>query len=222
MPSGLRLRHQHRLLAPQVREHGLQVRDLGQVVVDDVGLGRVQRGVVLVIVLGRIERRCRSRSWSRSACRRRARRRAARCRPWRSSSASSLCGKISERYCVPAVRPLAVELGRVVRDREVDLQDLAVGDDARIERHLHRLGVAGGAAADRVVVRVLLERRRHSPTPRWSRPWCAGTPPARPRSSRRRAPRFQDRRRPRQGCRAWADRCGWRPRNAPRPATARR
>ena len=37
----LRLHHQHRLVAVEVREQRLQVLDLRQVVVDDVGVGRV-------------------------------------------------------------------------------------------------------------------------------------------------------------------------------------
>ena len=58
-----RLRHQHRVVAVDRREQPLQVRDLRQVVVDDVGLGRVQRQVVLVIVLGRVEGPAAARSW---------------------------------------------------------------------------------------------------------------------------------------------------------------
>src|SRR5690606_26174153 len=53
----------------------------------------------------------------------------------------------------PDVVALAVRSGRVV-DREEDLEEFAVADAGRIEAHLHHLGVAGGAAADRLVARV--------------------------------------------------------------------
>ncbi len=75
-------------------------------------------------------------------------------------SAISRCfasaGKIVERYCGPRSGPLPVQLRRVVRDREIDLQQLAVSDLRRVVGDLHRLGVARRAAADRLVVRRLL------------------------------------------------------------------
>ncbi len=46
---------QLRLVAPDIREHLVEVRDLGEVVLADVGLVRVEEGVVLVIVLRRVE-----------------------------------------------------------------------------------------------------------------------------------------------------------------------
>ena len=54
------------------------------------------------------------------------------------------------------VGALVVQLGRVVRHREIDLQDFSVGDLLRVERDLHRLGVAGARRAHGVVVGVLL------------------------------------------------------------------
>ena len=54
-----------------------------------------------------------------------------------------------------AVRALTVELRRVVRDREIDLQDLAVGHLMRVEGHLHAFGVAGAARAHGFIVGVL-------------------------------------------------------------------
>ena len=54
------------------------------------------------------------------------------------------------------VGALAVELRRVVRDREIDLQDLAVGNLLRVEGHLNGFGVAGAARADGLVIGVLL------------------------------------------------------------------
>src|SRR5262249_60947808 len=54
------------------------------------------------------------------------------------------------------VGPLAVELRRIVRDGEVDLQDLAVGDFAPVERHAHAFGVGRAARADDVVRGIFL------------------------------------------------------------------
>ncbi len=53
------------------------------------------------------------------------------------------------------VGSLVVQLGRVMRHREINLQDGAVGNLLRIERHLHRLGVAGAAGADHLIMRRL-------------------------------------------------------------------
>ena len=49
------------------------------------------------------------------------------------------------------VRPLAIQLGRVVGHREVDLQQLGIGHLARVVHHLDRLGMAGAARADGLV-----------------------------------------------------------------------
>ena len=46
---------------------------------------------------------------------------------------------------------LPVELRRIVRHREEDLQQLAVGDLGRVVDNLHALGVPGVAAHRRVV-----------------------------------------------------------------------
>src|SRR5437870_3648848 len=51
------------------------------------------------------------------------------------------------------VMALAVERGGVV-DGEEDFEEVPVGDDAGIERDLHRLGVARAARADRLVGRI--------------------------------------------------------------------
>src|SRR5205823_13550135 len=48
--------------------------------------------------------------------------------------------------------PLAVELGRIVRDRKINPQDVSVRDLLGIENYLHRLGVAGAAASDFLVI----------------------------------------------------------------------
>src|SRR6185295_7160816 len=54
------------------------------------------------------------------------------------------------------VGALAVHLRWVMRNREEDLQDGAVGDLLGIVGDLHRLGVAGAAGADALVVGILL------------------------------------------------------------------
>src|SRR3954463_7106382 len=53
--SGLGVRYQHRLVAIAVRKHLLEVFDLGQVEARDIRLVRVLGGVVLMIILGRVE-----------------------------------------------------------------------------------------------------------------------------------------------------------------------
>jgi hypothetical protein len=53
------------------------------------------------------------------------------------------------------IRPLAVQLGRVVRDREEDLQQLPIADLLWVEGHLDGLGVPGVAVADELVLRRL-------------------------------------------------------------------
>jgi hypothetical protein len=70
---------------------------------------------------------------------------------------------------VPAVGTLAVELRRIVDDREEDLQQRPVAHLLRVVRDLHRFGVAGEAAADHLVHRGLLgtagiarDRLRHA------------------------------------------------------------
>ena len=53
------------------------------------------------------------------------------------------------------IRPLAVQLRRVMRDRKEDPQQLAIGDLRRIVGHLDRFRVPGHAGADHLVVRRL-------------------------------------------------------------------
>ena len=86
------------------------------------------------------------------------------------------------------VRPLPVQLRRIVRHREIDLQQLAIADLFRIERHRHRFGVPGARRSRPPGSAPSPPRRRHSRRPRSSRRSRAGTPPAPPRSSPRRAP----------------------------------
>jgi hypothetical protein len=74
------------------------------------------------------------------------------------ASAAACCAsewkKMTERYCVADVVALLVQRGRVVRLEE-PLEQFAVADARRIERHLHDLGVARGAAAHVLVGRRL-------------------------------------------------------------------
>src|SRR5215212_4795132 len=53
----------------------------------------------------------------------------------------------------PFIRPLPIELGRVVRDGKEDLEQPSVADDAWIEDDAHRFGVRRPAAADTLVLR---------------------------------------------------------------------
>ena len=53
----------------------------------------------------------------------------------------------------PGIRSLAVELGRIVGDREINLQDTAVADLARIEGDPDRFRVSGCVGADHFVMR---------------------------------------------------------------------
>ena len=87
------------------------------------------------------------------------------------------------------VRALPVELGRIMRDREIDLQDAAVGDLARIEGDLDRFRVAGLAARWSSRNAPSPSRRRHSRKRRSSRRRHAERRPGRPRNSRPRPPR---------------------------------
>ena len=52
----IRPQRQHRAVAVKVREQSLEVLDLGQIVVHDVGIGRIERQEILVIVLRPVER----------------------------------------------------------------------------------------------------------------------------------------------------------------------
>ena len=65
-----------------------------------------------------------------------------------------LVGRGEDRRAIlrAGVRSLAVQLGRVVRDREEDLQQLAVADLLRVVFDLHGFGVPGGAGRDHGVV----------------------------------------------------------------------
>ena len=55
----------------------------------------------------------------------------------------------------PNIRALAVELGRIMGDREIDLQDTAVADAAWIERYPDCFRVPGLVGANHLVMRGL-------------------------------------------------------------------
>src|SRR5581483_9991093 len=146
-----RLRDRHRLVAPHVGECLLQVLDLRRVVEDDVGLRGMPDRVILVIGLGREERRIHRAGPGDDRALPRLRR-----IELRDVVPRDLRLRLALRENLRAVlrarvRSLAVELRRVVRDREEDLQNLAVGHLLRIEGHLHSLGVTGAAGAHRLV-----------------------------------------------------------------------
>ena len=132
--SGSRLRpDQHRVGPVEIRKQPLQGLDLRQVVEHDVRIGRVLRQEILMISLGADRRSCRFRWSSRSGA---------------EGMRGIELGDIGLRHprlfgvrredrraiLRPLVRPLAVELGRIVGDGEEDLQDLAVADLVRVDR----------------------------------------------------------------------------------------
>ena len=134
---------------------------------------------------------------SRSSAGRPSRRRAARCRP--SRCCCCVASAIEDRRAVlrADVGSLLVELRRIVRDREEDLEQLAVRDARRVVDDLDRLGVTGPAGADDLVVARFLPCRPRSRTSRETTPLhLLERPPARPRSSRRPPPSFLCRTRP--------------------------
>src|SRR5262245_26584499 len=152
----VRLRHQHRLIAPHIGECLLQVLNFRRVVEGDVGLVGMLDGVVLVIGLGREERRLHRAGLGDDRALVNLRR-----IELRDVVLRDLRLRLGLRDNLRAilrtgVGPLAVELRRVVRDREEDLQDLAVGNLLRVKRYLHGFGVAGAPRADGLVQGVLL------------------------------------------------------------------
>src|SRR5882672_5898425 len=119
--------HQCGLLDVTIRKDLLQVLDLRDVVEGNIGLVRVQRQVVLVIVLRRIERLQRADLGHDRLL---------------VDLGGVELGDIGLRHLLllviggedrrailrAGVGALAVQLGRVVHDREKDLQDLAIAD----------------------------------------------------------------------------------------------
>src|SRR3954454_5586281 len=142
LPTG----YQDRFGAVGVREKLLERFDLRQVVGGDVGVVGVQRQEILMVVLGRVEGAGRLDAGG--------------YRPVVDVGLIELrdvgpgdplllrAGREQRRAVLRAdVRALAIALGRVVSDGEVDLQDTAVADPARVVGDLDRLRVAGAAGA---------------------------------------------------------------------------
>ena len=126
---------QLRLLPERAGEQLPEILDLGGVVVGDIGAVGIQRRVILVMRLGGIE----------AAQRLDARddRRVERLRGGELGDIgfgdALLLVALGEDFGTilrARVRALVIELGRVVRDREIDLQDRSIADDMRIERDL--------------------------------------------------------------------------------------
>lgn len=137
----LRRPHQHRLGAPEGGEEAFQRVHLRQVVEHDVGMGGVTRHEVLVLVLGRIEgavgldlRDDRGREGARLV----------ELGDVGLGDPRLFGARREDRRAIVRadVRALAVELGRVVDDREEDLQQAPVADDAGIEGDADRLCVS--------------------------------------------------------------------------------
>ena len=141
----LSFRHGHRLIAPDIRERLLQVLDLRRVVEGDVGLVGVLDRVVLVIGLGREECGLHRAGLGHDRALPGFRRIELRDIGLRDLRLRLALRENLRAIVRAGVRALAVELRRVVRDREEDLQDLAVGNLLRVEGHLHGFGVAGAA-----------------------------------------------------------------------------
>src|SRR6516164_5651139 len=66
-----------------------------------------------------------------------------------------ICRENCRAVLSPDIRALAVEFGRIMGDREIDLQDTAVADAAGIERDPDRFRVPGLVGADHLVMRGL-------------------------------------------------------------------
>ena len=125
VPPALRAR----LLLHHLGQLRLQRLQLRQVVVDDVRIGRVQLEEVLVVGLGRIERLQRH---DRRHDRPREDLRVSQLLDVRRRDLLLLVVDVEDRRAIlrAVVRPLPIQLRRVVRDGEEDLQQLAVGDPA--------------------------------------------------------------------------------------------
>src|SRR5579872_4689922 len=138
-------------IAIHLGEDSLQRRDLRQIVVDDVGIVRIVDQKILMITLGRIETVQRLDSGHD--------------RIFEGVGGRKL-GNIGARDLLlhgrgeeylgaiarPAVRTLAVQFRRIVRDREIDPEDFTERNDARIECNLNRFGVAGRLRSDQFVM----------------------------------------------------------------------
>src|ERR1700733_13242750 len=119
---------------------------LGSIVVDDIQIVRMALSVVLMILLGLVERLQR-----RHACDDRAVKYVGRTQLRDVGLGDALLLRIpvkNDRSVLhTGVGPLSVELSGIVAYREEHAQQLAVGDLFGIVSNLYRLGVLGGTAA---------------------------------------------------------------------------
>eukprot|EP01025_Chloroclados_australasicus_P065450 TRINITY_DN8919_c0_g1_i4.p3 TRINITY_DN8919_c0_g1~~TRINITY_DN8919_c0_g1_i4.p3 ORF type:complete len:359 (+),score=80.99 TRINITY_DN8919_c0_g1_i4:28-1077(+) len=135
------------LLLELLRELGSHLFDLRKGDVADVGLVRVQLGVVLVVILGHLEAVERLEGGHDGVAEL-----ALLGGDERLGGLLFLLVGVEDRAAVVRadVAALAVEGGRVVRG-EVDLEQGFVGDDLRVVHDADRLGVAGRAGGDLLV-----------------------------------------------------------------------
>jgi hypothetical protein len=64
-----------------------------------------------------------------------------------------ICRENCRAILGPDIRPLAVELCRIMGDREIDLQHLAIADAARIKGNPDRLRLSGRVGSHHLVMR---------------------------------------------------------------------
>jgi hypothetical protein len=147
--------YEHWLDAIAIWEKALRSLDLRKVVDDYIGIGRVPREKVLVIALSREEGSARLYDGDD---------RGVECMRivelgdvgLRNSSLLSRCREDRRTILGTGVRPLPVEFGRIMGDREIDLQEAAIGDLPWIEGDLDGFRMRGRARAYRFVLRRLL------------------------------------------------------------------
>ncbi len=146
---------EHWLDAIAIWEKAFQSLDLRKVVDDYIGIGRVPREKVLVIVLSREEGSARLYDGDN---------RGVECMRivelgdvgFRNPTLLSRCREDRRPILGTRVRSLPVELCRIMGDREIDLQEAAIGDLPWIKGDLDRFRMRGRARAYRFVLRRLL------------------------------------------------------------------
>src|ERR1700691_4828506 len=114
-------------------------------------MGRMQDQKVLVIVLGRVEagqrlKLCHDRLWKNT--------RLIELGDIRLGDALLVSVRIEDSRAIrwSLIGALIIQFGRIVRNREINLQNLAVGNLLRIVSDLNRLGVTGPFGADHLVM----------------------------------------------------------------------
>ncbi len=167
---------EYRVRSKLCREQALEVLDLRHVVVDDIGIGRVVGQEILMVALRRIEGPVRLDGGDDGGV--------------VEAGLVQLVdigfgharvlgagGKDRRAVLRAGIRSLTVQFGRIVGDREINLQQLAIADFLGIEGDADRLGMADVAIADRFVMRRRLAAARIAgtalltPATRWNTPW---------------------------------------------------